>query len=79
MAHRWLGHADGGGEVADARFRSAREKAHDPEAYGIGKDAKRCRHAVGLIGRERRGPEGGATRVELGDLLPHGRYIDGDR
>jgi hypothetical protein len=71
MANRWLRHADGGGEVTHARFRGAREKTHDLEAYGIGKDAKRFRHAVGLIGRERRRPQRGATRVELGDLFSH--------
>ena len=71
MANRWLRHAHGGGEVAHACFRGAREKAHDLEAYGIGKDAKRLRHPVGLIGRKRRGPQRGATRVQLGDLLPH--------
>jgi hypothetical protein len=75
MAHRWLGHADGGGEVTHAGFRGAREKAHDLETYGIGKDAERLRHAAGLMGGERRRPKRGATRVQLGDLLPHGDIL----
>jgi hypothetical protein len=79
MAHRWLRYADGGGEVTHAGFRGAREKAHDLETDGIGKDAERVRHAVGLIGGERRRPQRGATRVQLGDLLPHERHIDDGR
>jgi hypothetical protein len=75
MANRWLRHADGGGEVTHARFRSAREKAHDLETYGIGKDAERLRHAACLVGRKRRGPQRGATRVQLGDLPPHGDIL----
>jgi hypothetical protein len=74
MANRWLRHADSGGEVTHAGFRGAREKAHDLETYGVGKDAERLRHAAGLIGREGRRSQRGATRVQLGDLLPHG-YI----
>jgi hypothetical protein len=75
MANRWLRHADSGGEVTHAGFGGAREKAHDLETYGIGKDAERLRHAAGLIGGERRGPQRGATRVQLGDLLPHGDIL----
>lgn len=75
MANRWLRHADGGREVTHARFRSAREKAHDPETYGIGKDAERLRHAARLVGRKRRGPQRGATRIQLGDLPPHGDIL----
>jgi hypothetical protein len=71
MANRWLRHADGGGEVTHARFRSAREKTHELETYGIGEDAQRLCHASRLIGRKRRGPQRRATRVQLGDLLPH--------
>jgi hypothetical protein len=75
MAHRWLRYPDGGGEVTYAGFRRAREKAHDLETYGIGKDAERFRHAAGLIGGERGRPQRGATRVQLGDLLPHGDIL----
>jgi hypothetical protein len=75
MANRWLRHADRGGEVTHAGFRGAREKTHDLETHRIGKDAERLRHAASLIGRERRRSQRGATRVQLGDLLPHGDIL----